>query len=48
MNGLRLFLQSFMILCDILFEKIQKRNQIDNRLHKKNELRMLFYALQLV
>ena len=48
MNGLCLFLHSFMILCDILFAKVQKRNQIDNRLHKKNELRMLFYALQLV
>ena len=48
MNGLRLFLHYFIILCDILFAKVQKRNQIDNRLHKKTSCECFFCALQLV
>ncbi len=45
MNSLSLFLHYSVILCDILRAKVQKRNQIDNKSHKKNELRMLFLCI---
>ena len=48
MNSLSLFLHHSVILCDILRAKVQKRNQIDNKSHKKKRVANAFYALQLV